>query len=160
MELAWLVYIIGMLNSITGLFIAISAAGAVLLFISLIGLITTNDDYYGKDSEGNFTPKTEKSWKFHVKNLKRALSIGIPSLIFVIMIPSEKTAYMMVGAYATQKIATDPRSVEVGGKVLTIINQKLDKFIEAGMEKTSKKVDKVINKAVDSAVSKVTDDKK
>jgi ABC-type uncharacterized transport system YnjBCD permease subunit len=51
------------------------------------------------------------------------------------LIPSEKTAYTMVGAYAAQQIATDQRTAEISGKVLTLINQQLDSYIEEGIKK-------------------------
>jgi hypothetical protein len=44
----------------------------------------------------------------------------------------------MVGAYATQKIAENDKVQETGSKVLAVINQKLDTYIEEGIEKAEK----------------------
>jgi hypothetical protein len=44
----------------------------------------------------------------------------------------------MVGAYATQKIAENDKVQETGSKVLKIINQKLDGFIDEGIEQAEK----------------------
>lgn len=63
--------------------------------------------------------------------------LGITSLV-AIATPSEKTAYMMVGAYATQKVAENEKVQETGKKVLTLIEQKLDKYIEEGLEEAAK----------------------
>ena len=68
---------------------------------------------------------------------------GITAVCFAFiltLLPSEKTAYTMVGAYAAQKIAQDPRTQEVGGKVLTIINQKLDGYVQDGIAEAEKRV--------------------
>ena len=50
--------------------------------------------------------------------------------------PNERTAYMMVGAYATQKVAQSDLAQESGQKVMKIIQQKLDSYIDEGVEKT------------------------
>jgi hypothetical protein len=44
----------------------------------------------------------------------------------------------MVGAYATQKIAENDKVQETGGKVLKIINQKLDTYIDDGIAEAEK----------------------
>ena len=61
--------------------------------------------------------------------------IALMSFSLANAIPNEKTAYVMVAAYATQKIAQNPATEEIGGKVLTIINQKLDSYIDNPDEK-------------------------
>ena len=48
--------------------------------------------------------------------------LGVTSL-FAIVIPSEKTAYMMVGAYTTQKFTENEKVQETGKKVLKLIEQ-------------------------------------
>lgn len=53
--------------------------------------------------------------------------IAVTSSLFMsVLIPSERTAYIMVGAYATQKVAEQPRTIELSNKVLKIIEKKLD----------------------------------
>lgn len=47
----------------------------------------------------------------------------------VVFIPNEKTAYVMVGAYATQKIAQSPETKVISEKVLKVIENKLDEYI-------------------------------
>ena len=59
-----------------------------------------------------------------------------------IIIPSQKTAYMMVGAYATQRVAENPKVQDMSGKVLTIIEQKLDGYIEDGIKEAEDKIKK------------------
>lgn len=52
----------------------------------------------------------------------------VASLVGV-FVPKEKTAYMMLGAYAAQKIAESPKAEQVSEKVITLINIKLDELI-------------------------------
>lgn len=60
---------------------------------------------------------------------KRFAAIAVAIELLNILVPSERTAYTMVGAYATQKVAEDPRVQETGEKVLKIINKRLDEIL-------------------------------
>lgn len=57
-------------------------------------------------------------------------------------IPSEKTAYLMVGAYATQKIAEAPKTQELGAEVLKIIELKIKHYSEEAQKEMLEKVAK------------------
>jgi hypothetical protein len=72
-------------------------------------------------------------------HVKTALKVLIPCLLVITFLPAPKTAYMMVGAYAAQKVAENGKVQETGGKVLELINQKLDSYIEEGLEQVQKK---------------------
>jgi hypothetical protein len=61
-----------------------------------------------------------------------------------VLIPNEKTAYTMVGAYAAQKVVENNKVQDMSGKVLTIINQKLDTYIDEGIQEAEKKAEKAI----------------
>lgn len=50
--------------------------------------------------------------------------------ILLVLTPSTKTAYMMVGAYATQKMVEAPETKQIIGKIITIINDKLDQEMQ------------------------------
>ena len=47
----------------------------------------------------------------------------------------------MVGAYATQKIAENDKVQETGKKVLTIIEQKLDTYVDEGVKEATKRAE-------------------
>ena len=51
----------------------------------------------------------------------------------------------MVGAYAAQKVAENDKVQQMSGKVLTIIEQKLDSYIEDGIKEAEDKVEKKID---------------
>lgn len=50
-------------------------------------------------------------------------------------IPRKQTMYLMIGVGAAQDIVNNPKVQEVGGKVLSIINQKLDELDNKGEKK-------------------------
>lgn len=127
MELALLVYVISILPKIEQTTSTLIIIGVVALSIIafIICLDTTNVDDWWKET------------KPFVKRIAPALLL----LGFInIMVPSEKTAYTMVGAYAAQAIAVNPKTAEVGSKVMTIINQKLDIYIKEGASDLTKKL--------------------
>lgn len=112
MDLALLVYSISLLGSLGALSVLLVIATTMSLLISFI---TYCDHYANKP--------------FWLKGINLSLSILIPSIILLVAIPSEKTMYTMVGAYAAQKVAEDPKVQKLSGKVLNILEAKLDGYI-------------------------------
>lgn len=109
MELALLVYLISLLPPIGAIAILISFLGGIAL-IFLWGAVLFEDFLKSRLWPTIFT----LIWAFWV---------------FVAMfIPSEKTAYLMVGAYATQKIAEAPKTQQLGAEVLKIIELKIKHY--------------------------------
>lgn len=123
MELALLVYLISLLPSISAAAVFISIFGGVALTV-LWGVVLTDDLF------------------------KSRLWLTIFTLIWVfwafvaMLIPSEKTAYLMVGAYATQKIAEAPKTQELGAEVLKIIELKIKHYSEEAQKEMLEKVAK------------------
>lgn len=112
MELALLVYSVSLLDGILTFLTFASIVVALGLVASGIGCL-----------EGYGDTEKPKLW------FKRSL-IALFIIVFVsTFIPNERTAYMMVAAYATQRIAETPEAKETGDKVLTLINGKLDQLI-------------------------------
>lgn len=109
MKLALLVYLASIVGSISFIssFIlvlsitAISALGVVLAF-----------------NEGNETNQLQRYFK-HLSFA--AIVAGVTCTI----VPSEKTLYLMAGAYVTEKIASDDRVQKIGNDVLAVIESKL-----------------------------------
>jgi hypothetical protein len=136
MELALLVYAVSLLDGISSLCVSVMVVCGALLFLSLLYLIVFGDEISFK--------KGDDSW--HWKNIKRIWWIaGIFLVIGGIgktITPNEKTAYVMIGAYATQQLASSETATKVGGKVLTVINQKLDSYISEGEKALAATVEK------------------
>lgn len=52
------------------------------------------------------------------------------SISFIVVLPSKKTAYMMVGAYAAQKVVQSPDVVGIYSRIIRLVETKLDEATE------------------------------
>lgn len=131
MELAFLVYGLGFLYKFQVallLFLIGSAAGSFMYFgfsnienqQTIVNLRKDSDKY--RDTVANIIHNNLIA--------KRLFIIAVTCLGLVTILPSERTAYMMVGAYAVQTVASHPSTAETSAKVLKLINIKLDEFIK------------------------------
>lgn len=144
MDLALLVYSISVLAKLAPalavvIFVSILAFAATMIY-RLAGLSVESWDSEKTRKEKLEARPTVDKWA------KRIFAVFTVALLLEIAIPSEKTAYMMVGAYATQKVAENEKVQETGKKVLTIIEQKLDAYIEEGIKKAEGAVTKETKK--------------
>lgn len=130
MDLALLVYAINTLSGIRGILGAL--VGLSILIV--LGLFIYMSDQYGEDNKN-------KLWAW--KRVKMWFGIGLTAVFLVVLLPSQKTAYTMVGAYAAQKVSENEKVQQLSGKVLTIIEQKLDGYIDEGVKEAEKTVEKV-----------------
>lgn len=124
MDLAILVWLISILGGITVIF---GITAGIMGICSIIALVAWIDECL---NESLFS------------YLRWFIPIGLFCLLMAIIIPSQKTAYMMVGAYATQKVAENPKVQDMSGKVLTIIEQRLDGYINDGIKEAEDKIKK------------------
>ena len=144
MDLALLVYGISLLDKI-GAF----AVGCIIVSVLVAGgswiwyISETDRKSYYTDKENDVR---EANGVMCVKWLKRSLVTIFLVSFALIFLPTEKTAYTMVGAYAAQKVAENDKVQAMSGKVLTIIEQKLDSIIEDGIKEAEAKVEKETKK--------------
>ena len=110
MELALLVWIISILKPVTML---LSISGALLTVVFVVMMAAYADG-----------AKLKTRW-YWITGMAAFVIIAVSS-----MLPSERTAYLMVGAYAAQKIAEDPKVQQLSGKVVQAIELKIDGYIE------------------------------
>lgn len=125
MKLALLVYLASISGQITVFF---SIFGGVLIAVYAWGILykmVTNGVYDGESPSD--LEKRNSSNKIQSKTNKLSI-IGIVFIIFAILLPSEKTIYIMAGAYATEQIATNDRVQKIGSDVLEVIEGKLSKM--------------------------------
>lgn len=95
----------------------------------------------------SYDDKYEKKLVGIKSRLWKAFWTGVFCAWALILLPSEKTAYTMVGAYAAQKVAENDKVQQMSGKVLTIIEQKLDGYIDEGVKEAEDKLKKAEEKA-------------
>ena len=128
MDLALLVYGISLLSGLKSFLIFLAVIAGTVAVISAVYTATWFfDGYeYSWNCDGNeLKPRIKHTRETMQKFLKYGLISFVCLLPLPNFIPSEKTTYMMVGAYAAQKVAENPQVQEISGKVITIINQKL-----------------------------------
>jgi hypothetical protein len=146
MSLAFLVYLISLLDGFANYILAIAIiSGVISGFLALNRLIDCEIySYYNEDR----VAETKRKIAFTEKYGKIFIFTCLIFAFIHVMIPTQKTAYMMVGAYAAQTIAQSNGAQETGGKVLKIINQKLDGYIEDGVDAAKEQVNKEVTKTL------------
>lgn len=140
MDLALLVYGISVIASIKIPLIIgtiLFAAGFAGLTIAKMIYVTPSEyDRKYKIQEYTETKNAVNRWW---------KTVGIVAAVvtfFNVITPSEKTMYVMVGAYAAQKITENDKVVAMSSKVLKIIETKLDGYIDDAEKELKQKVEK------------------
>lgn len=143
MSLLLLTYIINILKPLHTLIFVIATLSSTSSMVYVVWCTSINDGYYysyQKDKEGNVLSKVLEKEKQYHKYGKMAIITTIISFILSTFVPSEKTGYMMLAAYATESVVTNEKIINkvdkivtesdnITNKVVTIINQKLDSYI-------------------------------
>lgn len=106
MSATWIIYFASVSNNLT---IFLGVAAFVLGFGAFVTISA---------SEGEM-------WK---EALKAAIGAAVCTLMFIFT-PDKDTIYLMAGAKVTEDIVKSPEAKELGGKILKVINQKLDEQV-------------------------------
>lgn len=121
MDLMWIIYwlgFIGTLNDLLRTTIIVGLFGGILFVI--FGAMVYSDGAITKTTYSNI-----------IKLIFKIIGFAGVTLL---VIPSEKTAYMMVGANISQSVATtianDPRTQQLTEKVFKTVNKQLDIYLE------------------------------
>ncbi|CCH57745.1 hypothetical protein A323_gp37 [Acinetobacter phage AP22] len=125
MKLAMLVYFASLS---TGLCAFLMLVGLILIAVFgavLINRSITNDVY---DHDADYAVKKRNQANSAFKAVKKFGLIGPMLIALSILIPSEKTIYIMAGAYVTEQIASNERVQKIGSDVLQVIEGKLEKL--------------------------------
>lgn len=139
MDLALLVYAISLLHGIgTFVVMCMLASGAVGVVFFLWRVTECDEQHWYNDKQNK---RRVENGVMCEKWIKRSLVSLFCFGLLLIFIPTEKTAYTMVGAYAAQKVAENDKVQQMSGKVLTIIEQKLDSYIDEGIKAAEDKVE-------------------
>lgn len=120
MELAIVVYLIGVLPSVAG-FVTFASVALFVIFALMTINSLINADVYGMNSE-----KGKRS-KAIIGTLGKKLWIPILLAVVAALIPSEKTMYTMVAAYAGQKIAETPQAAQIANDGVDVLKELLAK---------------------------------
>jgi hypothetical protein len=150
MDLALLVYGISLLNGLKSFLIFLAVIAGVIAVVCSVYTATwffDGHEYSWNLENGKIKPRLAEARDTMKKGMKYFLILFIILLPLPNLIPSERTAYTMVGAYAAQKVAESPEVQSISSKVLTIINQKLDHYVEEGLAEADKRMEKANGKS-------------
>lgn len=139
MDLALLVYGINVLGKL-GVVLGLATGFGIIVFVisTLVRVFHTKETWDSQRDDQIKQGRRDAS----VTVMKYAGSIVVISVLLNVILPNEKTAYTMVAAYAAQKVSENDKVQQLSGKVLTIIEQKLDGYIEDGIKEAESKVKK------------------
>lgn len=130
MELALLVYLISLLEPLRNVLLAATIIVGIVAAIWWIMWLVSRDTYNSK--EKHLPNKVPRRWTVALVLLATSMAL----------FPSEKTAYFMIGAYATQKIAEAPKTQELGADVLKIIESKIKFYADQSAKELEEKLNK------------------
>lgn len=120
MNLALLVYLASISSGVKALLVF---GGVLMIFTPIIMLIIVS---FNKDFSSDKT--IENSIKLKERVSAPCFIIGLVMIPIAVLIPSEKTIYIMAGAYATEQIVTNTKVQKIGNDVLEVIEGKLGKM--------------------------------
>lgn len=96
------------------------ALGQALTILGLVGALVAGFFFMPLFDEGE--PKHWAVWRKCVTGVVAVFAVAV-------LIPSERTMYLMAGASVVQKAIESPEMQTINSKVLAIINSKLDEYV-------------------------------
>ena len=138
MELALLIYGISLLTGLHTVFVFLLGISIILTVGGLI-IFSANHDQRKWDTTADDVDRI-RWFELSKPVLKTGVIVGSIVAVFMVILPSEKTAWLMVGGYVSQQIVqsetvskmitqSGEESSKIPNKILTIINNKLDNLI-------------------------------
>ena len=129
MELALLVYFASVVGTFSGLLgllsfllFSVSIAFVITLLIGDLGI----KKWYGETEEELNNQLKIKS--ILTKSIKWTIPLTIIFALLSVLLPTERTVYLMTAAYATQTIAQNDRVQKIGSDVLEVVENKLSEM--------------------------------
>ena len=129
MELALLVYFASVVGTFSGLLgllsfllFSVSIAFVITLLMGDLGV----KNRYGETEEGLNNQLKIKS--ILIKSVKWTIPLTIIFALLSVLLPTERTVYLMTAAYATQTIAQNDRVQKIGSDVLEVVEKKLSEM--------------------------------
>ena len=131
MELALLVYFASVVGAISGLlgllsFLLFSVSIAFVITL-LIGDLGVKNYSYATATDQELENEL-KIKKILIKSIKWTIPLTIIFALLSVLLPTERTVYLMTAAYATQTIAQNDRVQKIGSDVLEVIEKKLSEM--------------------------------
>ena len=138
MELALLVYfasVVGSVSTLLGsLAFILSSVSTAFIVTLLFGNLGVKQ--YGKTEEELNNQLKIKS--IITKSVKWTIPFAVIFELLSVLLPTERTVYLMTAAYATQTIAQNDRVQKIGSDVLEVVEKKLSEMKEGDSNDNSK----------------------
>ena len=129
MELALLVYFASVVGSVSTL---LGMSSTLLFVVSTVFIITLLVGNLGVEKYGHETDQElENEMKIKsilAKSVKLTTPLAIIFALLSVLLPTERTVYLMTAAYATQTIAQNDRVQKIGSDVLEVVEKKLSEM--------------------------------
>ena len=129
MELALLVYfasVVGIFSGLLGLLsfllFSVSIAFVITLLVGNLGVKQYLDE---TEEELNNQLKIKS---ILIKSIKWTIPFTVIFALLSVLLPTERTVYLMTAAYATQTIAQNDRVQKIGSDVLEVVEKKLSEM--------------------------------
>ena len=126
MELALLVYFASVVGTFSSLLVAFSfillIISIVFVIILLAGNLGVNE--YGYETENKLNHQLKIKYVL-TKSIKLTIPLTVIFALISVLLPTERTVYLMTAAYATQTIAQNDRVQKIGSDVLEVVEKKL-----------------------------------
>ena len=129
MELALLVYFASVVGTFSGLLgllsfllFSVSIAFVITLLIGDLGIKKRHGE---TEEELNNQLKIKSILN---KSIKWTIPLTIIFALLSVLLPTERTVYLMTAAYATQTIAQNDRVQKIGSDVLEVVEKKLSEM--------------------------------
>lgn len=103
----WIIYLADVLPTLS----------VIMAIVSIVALAIAASLWSGSNKTG-------------IPDAKKIFLVFIPTFFICLLVPGKQTIYMMAGVEFAQEIASSPKTKELGGKVLNLINKKLDEELE------------------------------
>ena len=128
MELALLVYFASVVGSVSTLLCFLSF---ILSSVSTAFIITLLFGNLGVKQYGETEEELNNQLKIKstlTKSVKWAIPFAVIFALLYVLLPTERTVYLMTAAYATQTIAQNDRVQKIGSDVLEVVEKKLSEM--------------------------------
>ena len=135
MELALLVYFASVVGTFSGLLgllsfllFSVSIAFVITLLVGDLGVKTL---YGVKTRYGETEEELNNQLKIKsilIKSIKWTIPFTVIFALLSVLLPTERTVYLMTAAYATQTIAQNDRVQKIGSDVLEVVEKKLSEM--------------------------------
>lgn len=125
MELALLVYFASVVGSISTLLCLLSF---ILSSVSTAFIVTLLFGNLGVKQYGETEEELNNQLKIKstlTKSVKWTIPFAVIFELLSVLLPTERTVYLMTAAYATQTIAQNDRVQKIGSDVLEVVEKKL-----------------------------------